>query len=126
MVDARDLLVYQVLLRDRAALADLVESTLAPLRAARGGAAPLLETLAAYFDAGGNAAPRRAHLHLSVRAVTYRLERVRDADRARPEPARGPVRAARRGARGPAAGLAHSRFTGLSSQIAGNPAMQPA
>jgi hypothetical protein len=45
VVDARDLLVYGVLLRDRAGLADLVEDTLAPLRSARGGAAPLVATL---------------------------------------------------------------------------------
>jgi sugar diacid utilization regulator len=78
VIDARDLLVYQVLLRDRAALTDLVEDTLAPLRAARGGAAPLLATLAAYFDSNGNAARCARDLHLSVRAVTYRLDRVRD------------------------------------------------
>jgi hypothetical protein len=78
VVDARDLLVYQVLLRDRAALADLVESTLGPLRSARGGPGPLLETLGRYFGAGGNAAASARDLHLSVRAVTYRLNRVRD------------------------------------------------
>ena len=88
VVDARDLLVYQVLLRDRAALLDLVEDTLAPLRAARGGAEPLLDTLAAYFDCRRQRRARRARaLHLSVRAVTYRLRPGRDADRARPEPA---------------------------------------
>ncbi|MCW2658274.1 MAG: CdaR family transcriptional regulator [Jatrophihabitans sp.] len=78
VVDARDLLVYRVLLRDRAALADLVESTLGPLRSARGGPGPLLETLGRYFGAGGNAAASARDLHLSVRAVTYRLNRVRD------------------------------------------------
>jgi diguanylate cyclase with GGDEF domain/PucR-like helix-turn-helix protein len=77
VIDARDLLVYQVLLRDRAALLDLVEDTLAPLRAARGGADPLVVTLRAYFDAGANAARCARALHLSVRAVTYRLARVR-------------------------------------------------
>lgn len=86
IVDARDLLVYQLLLRDRVALADLVEGTLGELRGARGGVKPLLDTLAAYFAAGGNAAACARELHLSVRAVTYRLERVRtltglDADR---------------------------------------------
>ncbi len=75
---AADLLIYQVLLRDRAAIADLVRTVLTPLEAARGGAAPLLATLAAYFAHGGVAAAAARDLHLSVRAVTYRLARVRD------------------------------------------------
>jgi len=78
VVDARELLVYNVLLRDRAAIADLVRTLLTPLLAARGGAGPLLDTLTAYFTAGGNAAHTARMLHLSVRAVTYRLERVRE------------------------------------------------
>ena len=78
VIDARDLLVYQVLLRDRAALVDLVESTMSPLRDARGGPAALLDTLASYFGSGGNAARSARDLHLSVRAVTYRLDRVRE------------------------------------------------
>ena len=49
----------------------------APCTRARGGAPPLLQTLAAWFDAGGNSAAAARALHLSVRAVTYRLERVR-------------------------------------------------
>jgi sugar diacid utilization regulator len=76
VVDAQDLLVYRMLLRDRAALADLVDSTLGPLRDARGGARPLLATLDAWFVAGGNTAAAARALHLSVRAVTYRLDRV--------------------------------------------------
>jgi hypothetical protein len=75
-IHARDLLVYRTLLRDRAALADLVDDTFSPLRAARGGPRPLLDTLTAYFDAGGNSAGAARALHLSVRAVTYRLERI--------------------------------------------------
>lgn len=78
VVDAKDLLAYQVLLRDRAALTDLVETTLGPLTRARGGAEPLLETLVAYFAAGSNAAYTARSLHLSVRAVTYRLDRIRE------------------------------------------------
>ncbi|MCW2526331.1 MAG: CdaR family transcriptional regulator [Pseudonocardiales bacterium] len=78
VVDARDLLVYNVLLRDRGTLADLISSTLKPLLGARGGATPLMETLAEYFAAGGNAALTARALHLSVRAVTYRLDRVRE------------------------------------------------
>jgi DNA-binding PucR family transcriptional regulator len=77
VVDARDLLVYQVLLRDRSAVTDLVASTLSPLLAARGGAGPLLETLMAYFSSGANTAQTARALHLSVRAVTYRLDRIR-------------------------------------------------
>jgi DNA-binding PucR family transcriptional regulator len=77
VVDAADQLVYQVLLRDTAAMNDLVSALLTPLLTARGGAEPLLATLRAYFDAGGNAARAARSLHLSVRAFTYRLERVR-------------------------------------------------
>ncbi|HSS88377.1 MAG TPA: helix-turn-helix domain-containing protein [Streptosporangiaceae bacterium] len=78
VASAEDLLVYQVLLRDRTAITDLVCTVLMPLGAARGGAAPLLATLAAYFARGGVAAAAARDLHLSVRAVTYRLARVRD------------------------------------------------
>jgi sugar diacid utilization regulator len=76
VVAAADLLVYQVLLRDRTAITDLVRAVLTPLAGARGGAAPLLATLAAYFASGGVAAAAARELHLSVRAVTYRLARV--------------------------------------------------
>jgi sugar diacid utilization regulator len=78
VASAVDLLVYQVLLRDRTAITDLVRTVLSPLGAARGGAAPLLATLAAYFAHGGVAAAAARDLHLSVRAVTYRLARIRD------------------------------------------------
>jgi DNA-binding PucR family transcriptional regulator len=71
-----DLLAYQVLLRDREALTDLIDTVLAPLRGARGGAEPLLDTLQAYLDTGGNTTRTAAELHLSVRAVTYRLDRI--------------------------------------------------
>lgn len=72
-----DLLVFPVLTRDRQAMADLVRSVLGPLRAARGGAEPLLETLWVYFDAGCIAAEAARRLNLSVRALTYRLERIK-------------------------------------------------
>jgi sugar diacid utilization regulator len=78
VASASDLLVYQVLLRDRTAITDLVRTVLMPLGTARGGAGPLLATLAAYFARGGVAAAAARDLHLSVRAVTYRLARVRD------------------------------------------------
>ncbi|WP_437065155.1 PucR family transcriptional regulator [Streptomyces sp. enrichment culture] len=73
---AADLLVYPVLSRDRQAMADLVHNTLGPLKEARGGARPLLETLTAYFDSGCVAAEAARRLSLSVRAFTYRLERI--------------------------------------------------
>jgi hypothetical protein len=76
VVETRDLLVYRVLARDQPALVDLVASVLSPLAQARGGAGPLVETLAAYFDCGCVATAAAAELHLSVRAVTYRLDRV--------------------------------------------------
>jgi len=49
---------------------------LTPLTQARGGAEPLLATLEAYFSTGRVAASAARQLHLSVRAVTYRLARV--------------------------------------------------
>ncbi|MFS0694199.1 PucR family transcriptional regulator [Streptomyces nitrosporeus] len=73
---AADLLVYPVLTRDRQAMADLVRSELGPLQKARGGAEPLLETLSVYFDSGCVAAETARRLALSVRALTYRLERI--------------------------------------------------
>ena len=78
VVHAADVLVYQVLLRDRAAITDLVNTVLGPLRHARGGATPLIDTLASYYAAGGNAAQAARALHLSVRALTYRLDRIHE------------------------------------------------
>jgi len=78
VVNAGDLLIYQVLLRDRAAITDLVRTLLMPLARARGGAGPLLATLAAYFDCGRVATAAARDLHLSVRTVTYRLARVKE------------------------------------------------
>jgi sugar diacid utilization regulator len=77
IVETRDVLTYRVLARDQPALVDLVCSVLDPLRQARGGAEPLVETLAAYFDSGCVATATAARVHLSVRAVTYRLDRVK-------------------------------------------------
>lgn len=76
IIEPRDLLTYRVLARDQPALVDLVHSVLNPLVMARGGAGPLVETLAAYFDCGCVATAAASKLHLSVRAVTYRLDRV--------------------------------------------------
>jgi len=76
VVDAADLLLYRVLIRDESAMRDLVAAVLTPLGEARGGAGPLLETLEAYFAAGGNATEAARSLHLSVRALTYRLAKI--------------------------------------------------
>lgn len=90
LVRSRDLLVYTVLLRDSAAMRELMDQVLTPLRSARGGAGPLLATLHAHADSGGNAAATARSLHLSVRAVTYRLRRIHELtgwDPARPRDA---------------------------------------
>ncbi|WP_335982949.1 PucR family transcriptional regulator [Streptomyces sp. CA2R106] len=77
VLHAADLLVFPVLTRDRQALADLVRTLLGPLEQARGGARPLLRTLEVYFDAGCVTAEAARRLSLSVRALSYRLHRVR-------------------------------------------------
>jgi sugar diacid utilization regulator len=77
VVKAADLLVFPVLLRDRAAMEDLVTSVLSPLLRARGGHEPLLETLEAVFASHGNQTAAARRLGVSARAVTYRLERIR-------------------------------------------------
>jgi DNA-binding PucR family transcriptional regulator len=77
-VRTRDFLVYRVLVRDHVAIRDLVHEVLSPLLDARGGAEPLLDTLDAYFAAGEVATEAARRLHLSVRAVTYRLDRVKE------------------------------------------------
>ncbi|MFF2779580.1 PucR family transcriptional regulator [Streptomyces sp. NPDC058052] len=76
LLRAVDLLVFPVLARDRQALVDLVDSTLGPLEQARGGSRALIRTLAVYFDTGCVATEAARRLALSVRALTYRLERV--------------------------------------------------
>ncbi|PSK67772.1 hypothetical protein B0E53_00243 [Micromonospora sp. MH33] len=77
VIDAHDLLIYRVLLRDQAAMVDLVRAVLTPLSQARGGAEPLLDTLIEYFACGEVATEAARRLHVSVRTVTYRLDRVR-------------------------------------------------
>ena len=78
VVDAGDLTVPRLLLRDRHAARDLVRSVLTPLEGARGGAEPLVATLETWFATGCVTTDAAARLHLSVRAVTYRLARVAD------------------------------------------------
>ncbi len=77
VLNTTDLLVFKVLLRDRVAIIDLVATVLAPLQQARNGPEPLLETLAAYFASGGVTAAAARRLYLSVRAVSYRLDRIK-------------------------------------------------
>lgn len=75
---ARDLLVYQVLCRDRAALSELVADVFEPLRASRLGPQTLLDTLSAYFMEGGVATAAARRLGVAVRTVTYRLRRINE------------------------------------------------
>ena len=77
LIQAEQLLVYRVLLRDQPAIVDLVQSVLGQLVHSRGGAEPLLATLDAYFATGGVTTETARRLHLSVRAITYRLDRVK-------------------------------------------------
>ncbi|WP_308259457.1 PucR family transcriptional regulator [Pseudonocardia sp. H11422] len=77
VIHAEQLLIYRVLLRDQPAITDLVQSVLGTLVQAQGGAEPLLATLDAYFATGCVATEAARRLHLSVRAVTYRLDRIR-------------------------------------------------
>jgi sugar diacid utilization regulator len=74
---AAELLVFPVLMRDRAAMADLVRTVLGPLNNARGGAGPLLETIAVHAEAGYVNAEAARRLGLGVRTLTYRLERIK-------------------------------------------------
>nr|WP_229829994.1 helix-turn-helix domain-containing protein [Actinoplanes ianthinogenes] len=78
LLNAADLLVFPVLLRDREAITDLVDTVLGPLVTARGGPQPYLDVLSVLFDNQGNYTATARHMHLSVRAVTYRLDRIRD------------------------------------------------
>ncbi|MFH9090785.1 PucR family transcriptional regulator [Streptomyces sp. NPDC017673] len=76
-VYASDLLVFQVLGRDRAAITDLVATVLGGLEEARGGPRALLATLDAYFASGCLNTTTARRLGVSVRTVTYRLTRIR-------------------------------------------------
>ena len=76
VVESADLALYRVLLRDRAAIEELIAARLGPLAGARGGPGVALETLDAYYGCGGVATAAAARLHLSVRALTYRLQRA--------------------------------------------------
>ncbi|WP_263579052.1 helix-turn-helix domain-containing protein [Streptomyces sp. PSKA30] len=77
LVHASDLLVFQVLGRDRAAITDLVATVLGGLEGARGGPKAFLDTLTAYFASGCLNTTTARRLGVSVRTVTYRLTRIR-------------------------------------------------
>jgi sugar diacid utilization regulator len=77
VVHASDLLVFQVLGRDQAAITDLVATVLGALERTRGGPQPLLDTLTTYFASGCVNTTTARRLGLSVRAVTYRIDRIR-------------------------------------------------
>ena len=55
-----------------------MDAVLTPLDTARGGAGPLLDTLRAHAGTGANATATARALHLSVRAVSYRLRRIHE------------------------------------------------
>lgn len=76
IVGFAELLPYRLLLKDRQLLRETVDAILGPLDAARGGSQPLIETLEAYFDEGLSTAAAARRLHLSVRALSYRLDRI--------------------------------------------------
>ena len=76
-LDAAELLVFPVLLRDRAAIADLVGTVLGPLTRARGGAEPLLGTILECSAAGYVNAEAARRLGVSVRTLSYRLQRIK-------------------------------------------------
>ncbi|GAA1520825.1 PucR family transcriptional regulator [Kribbella lupini] len=77
VVTARDMLIYRVLVRDQAAIGDLITSVLGPLGRARGGAEPLVATLEAYFAAGEVATEAARRINVAVRTITYRLGKIR-------------------------------------------------
>lgn len=74
---AEELLVFPVLMRDRAAMADLVRTVLGPLTEARGGARPLLDTIVVQSETAYVNAEAARRLGLSVRTLGYRLERIK-------------------------------------------------
>ncbi|RPK59099.1 hypothetical protein EES42_36420 [Streptomyces sp. ADI95-17] len=93
VLNTADPLVYPVLTRDRQAMADLVRTTLGPLLHTRGGAQTSLDTLTTYFDTGCNAAETARRLSLSVRALTYRLQRIHQLTHANPTDPTNPTTA---------------------------------
>lgn len=73
---ADDLIAYLALARDPDLLVELVTSVLTPLTGLRGGAAEAIDTLQAYLDNNSSATATARALHLSVRGLTYRMQRI--------------------------------------------------
>jgi DNA-binding PucR family transcriptional regulator len=71
-----DLRPFHLLARDPRALAEVVEDVLGGLESARGGAAPLVETIEAYVAESGNVTGTARRLFLTPRAVTYRIATI--------------------------------------------------
>ena len=71
-----ELLPYRVLTADTGVVSELVATVLGPLQGARGGGHSLIETLVAHIAASGNLSATARALHLSPRAVGYRLGRI--------------------------------------------------
>ena len=79
------LLAYHLLLRDRAALEEVVEDVLGGLDGARGGPEVLLQTMEAFFASSGNLSAAARQLHVSPRAVSYRLQAITRLTGRRPQ-----------------------------------------
>lgn len=78
IVPYHDVMPETLLLRDSSALSVLVESTLAPLAKGGRGAAPLIETLEAYFAEVGNVAATARRLGIGERTAVYRIARIEE------------------------------------------------
>ena len=76
IVRYESMLPYRILDLDPVTVAEMVRSVLGPLDLARGGALPMIETIEAYFAESLNVTAAARRLHLSPRAVVYRLERI--------------------------------------------------
>ena len=76
IIASREVAPYRVLARHPDVLRELVVEVLSPLTTARGGPRPLIDTLLSYFANGCVSTATAAELHMSVRAVTYRVNRV--------------------------------------------------
>jgi hypothetical protein len=70
---------HRLLERDPQAFGAVTERVRAQLGTVRGGAEPLFRTLETYLDTGANTTETARRLHLSPRAVTYRLDAIRRA-----------------------------------------------
>lgn len=79
------LAAYRLLSRDPEELRNMAARLLEQLATARGGSDPLIETLSAYFDSSTNVSDTARRLHLSPRAVSYRLATITRLTGLRPQ-----------------------------------------